>query len=474
MQLTDIFFLAGLLMILRLVPNARIRHGLLIVCSSLFVFIFQPALPVRELDFFLPFLTVFLTLAVYASFSGQNPLKTRQNLTETGLILITLLLLTGTRLISYDPILTASRPPQFYRAAIAAAAGLAVCFFLNAMAVRGKKWPLRICIGSILLLLIILKTPYLSLELSRVLRSLNGQSADLALSTDVRWFGFSYIAFRLLSVLFDSLKGRKAAMSAGDFLIYVCFPPALSAGPIDRWDRFTKEYAAGPKNSFPDDLRNGFGKIAAGLFRKFILADSLAKAALSAQNAGQFIHRGWAWAALFAYALQIYFDFSGYSDIAIGIGMLLGINMPENFSRPYLKPDLTKFWSSWHMTLTQWIRTYVFNPLTRALRGNKDHPLPQWLIVLITQLTTMLLIGLWHGVSINFVIWGLWHGLGLFVHQQYSRKTGPWLREKGNLFRKVYTVCSTVLTILYVSLGWVWFVVPGFHEALNFFGRLFA
>ena len=126
------------------------------------------------------------------------------------------------------------------------------------------------------------------------------------------------------------------------------------------------------------------------------------------------------------------------------------------------------------MTLTQWIRSYVFNPLTRALRGNKEHPLPQWLIILITQLTTMLLIGLWHGVSVNFVIWGAWHGAGLFVHQLYSRRTGSWLRTKTDVFRKVYTVFSTVLTFIYVSLGWIWFVVPDFHTAAVFFGRLFG
>ena len=125
------------------------------------------------------------------------------------------------------------------------------------------------------------------------------------------------------------------------------------------------------------------------------------------------------------------------------------------------------------MSLTQWIRSYVFNPLTRALRGNKEHPLPQWLIVLITQLTTMILIGLWHGVTVNFVIWGAWHGIGLFVHQLYSRKTGARLRTLSGTAHRVYTVFSTLLTFLYVSLGWVWFVVPDFSGAVAFFGRSF-
>ena len=474
MRLPDIFLLALLLVLLRLLPWQRVRHAAMICCSSVFVFMFQPVLPVRELDFFLPLLTILLTVCVYAASVKHDPLRSAQNLTDLGVIAASVLLISATRFISYNGIVTAARPPQFWKVLIAVICGAGAAFLLNFSAQKGRKWPGRFCAAFILLALVVLKTPQLTLVLSRLLRGFNGQSVDSALNSDIRWFGFSYIAFRLLSILIDTLKGRKADLSLGGFFIYVCFPPALSAGPIDRWDRFYKEYAAGPKAALADDLYAGLGQIALGLFHKFILADALAKMALSAQNGGQFIHSGWAWAALFAYALQIFFDFSGYSEIAVGLGILFGIRLPKNFDHPYLKPDLTRFWSSWHMTLTQWIRSYVFNPLTRSLRANREHPLPQWLIALITQLTTMLLIGLWHGVSVNFLIWGLWHGIGLFVHQLYSRSTAGWLRAKNPVFLKVYTLCSTALTILYVSLGWIWFVIPDFNTALSFFGRLFG
>ncbi len=474
MQLPDIFLLAGLLILLRLIPRTSIRRGALLVCSCVFIFVFQPVLPVREMDFFFPLFTLVLTCCVYASFSILNSLKDRRNMIEAALIVVTVLLIAATRFISYDGILTASRPPQFHKVLLTIAAAALCCGLVELASRREVNWPKRIFIVLILAVLVILKTPALSLLFSKFARGLSGQALDMAQRSDLRWFGFSYIAFRLLSVLIDSLKGRKIDIGIGDFLVYVCFPPALSAGPIDRWDRFTKEYAACPKNDIADDLYSGAGQIALGLFHKFILADGLAKMALSAQNSGQFIRSGWAWAALFAYALQIYFDFCGYSEIAVGLGMLFGLHLPRNFDHPYLKPDLTKFWSSWHMTLTQWIRSYVFNPLTRSLRANKERPLPQWLIVLITQLTTMLLIGLWHGVSVNFIIWGLWHGIGLFIHQLYSRQTGAWLRGKSNGFLRVYTVISTAFTIFYVSLGWIWFVIPGFSGALDFFGRLFG
>ena len=474
MQLPDIFLLAALLLLIRIIPAHRVRRVLMTIAGCVFVFMFQPVLPVRELDFRFPLLTILLTICVYAAFSRQNPLNSRQNLVDLAVILGMLLLIGATRFISYDGIITASRPPLFWKILAASACGAGAAFAFNLFTRKEQKWPARVCVVLILLALVILKTPRLSLELSKILRSLNGQSAELALSTDIRWFGFSYIAFRLLSILIDSLKGRKADLSLGDFFVYVCFPPALSAGPIDRWDRFCKEYSAGPGKTLADDLYAGMIQIAYGLFHKFVLADALAKMALSAQNAGQFTSKGWAWAALFAYGLQIFFDFSGYSEIAIGLGMLFGIHLPKNFDHPYLKPDLTKFWSSWHMTLTQWIRSYVFNPLTRSLRANRERPLPQWLIVLITQLTTMLLIGLWHGVSVNFVIWGLWHGFGLFIHQLYSRKTGAWLRSKPAAFLKAYTAASTGVTILYVVLGWIWFVIPDFSAAAGFFGRLFG
>ncbi len=474
MGLRDIFILAGLLILLRVIPNRRARHYALLVCGAVFVFTFQPTLPIREADFMLPLLTVGLTLIVYAAFTDRDALKSKENLTDAAVIFGTLLLLCLTRFLGRDSLLTASRPPML-RKTIPALLLLAA---LACLAGVKKKTPRRHLLGGLICLilafLVILKTPALALLGSRLLRSLNGQSAENALSGDLRWFGFSYIAFRLLSALIDARKGRKISTGLGAFFIYVCFPPTLSAGPIDRWDRFTKEYAAGAKNSLGDDLREGLLLIAHGLFCKFILADALSLCALSAQNAGQFIHTGWAWVSLFAYALQIYFDFSGYSEIALGLGRFIGITLPKNFDHPYLKSDLTKFWSSWHITLTQWIRSYVFNPLTRALRAGRERPLPQWLIVLITQLVTMLLIGLWHGVSVNFVIWGLWHGIGLFVHQLWARHTGAKLRTLQPALQKTWCILGTCLTVLYVTLGWVWFVTPDFGSALAFYGRLFS
>jgi D-alanyl-lipoteichoic acid acyltransferase DltB (MBOAT superfamily) len=176
---------------------------------------------------------------------------------------------------------------------------------------------------------------------------------------------------------------------------------------------------------------------------------------------------------LYAYAFQIYFDFSGYTDIAIGMGRLLGFKLPENFNSPFLKPNLTQFWNNWHITLTQWFRAYFFNPVTRALRsGKKALPIP--VIILITQLATMVLIGLWHGVTLNFVIWGLWHGLGLFVHNRWSEMTRSRMATVSSRLQTALNLGGVFLTFNFIALGWVFFALPEPTISVHFLRVLFG
>jgi alginate O-acetyltransferase complex protein AlgI len=209
------------------------------------------------------------------------------------------------------------------------------------------------------------------------------------------------------------------------------------------------------------------------LFKKFALADSLALISLNPQNAAQVVSTAWLWVLLFGYSLRIYLDFSGYTDIAIGLGNLMGFRLPENFDRPYLKTNLTAFWNSWHMTLALWFRAYLFNPLTRALRMRPEK-LPPWLIILVGQTITMALIGLWHGVTWNFLIWGLWHGAGLFIHNRWS----DWMRPRSALIEarpalaRILKFSGWMLTFLFVTLGWVWFALPDLPLAWQVFQKL--
>src|SRR5690606_1876327 len=178
---------------------------------------------------------------------------------------------------------------------------------------------------------------------------------------------------------------------------------------------------------------------------------------------------------LYAYTFRLFFDFSGYTDIAIGIGILYGITLPENFNRPYLKSSITAFWQSWHMTLSNWVRFYIFSPLSRWLLGQSKRP-PLILVLLICHLATMIVIGLWHGITWTFLIWGLWHGLGLFIHKLWSDRTRRWyrgLQQRPRLW-KGWTVAAVGLTFHFVVLGWVWFALPDAGLALAVLGGLFG
>jgi D-alanyl-lipoteichoic acid acyltransferase DltB (MBOAT superfamily) len=307
---------------------------------------------------------------------------------------------------------------------------------------------------------------------SMVLRSFNHQSTSLALAQDLRWLGFSYLAFRLLHTIRDRLSGRLPDVSLSEYIIYIIFFPTLTAGPIDRIERFIGDLRR-PLLLTADDLGEAGKRLIIGLFKKFAIADVLAMIALNATNALQVRSAGWAWVLLYAFAFQIYFDFSGYTDIAIGLGRLLGIKLPENFNAPYLKPNLTQFWNNWHMSLTQWFRTYFFNPITRFLRSRKN-PVPIPAVIFFTQVATMVLIGLWHGVTLNFVVWGLWHGLGLFIHNRWSELTRARFAELSPRWQCAFNMGGALLTFNFVAIGWVFFALPALSISVYYLRVLFG
>ena len=226
-----------------------------------------------------------------------------------------------------------------------------------------------------------------------------------------------------------------------------------------------------------DAARFGEGgyRIAVGLFKKFVIADLLAQGmSLTAVNAQQATSPLALWILLYGYALRLYFDFAGYTDIAIGLGLLFGIRLPENFHRPYLQTNITAFWKNWHATLSSWARFYVFTPLSRSLLRRKPRP-STILIVLVSQTATMLTIGLWHGVSWHFAIWGLWHGAALFAHKMWSDRTRKWYRGLNDkpLQKRAWSLAGWFLTFNFVALGWVWFLLP-VDTAVPVFAKLFG
>ncbi|GIV81582.1 MAG: hypothetical protein KatS3mg051_0936 [Anaerolineae bacterium] len=469
MSLTHILIFAALILPVTVALPVRWRQWALFVGSVLAIYWLQPALTIRRLDFLFPTTTLGLVvLSWLATRAPAQPVTRADGLAALVIAALVLALSFGRYLLpAYR--LTPSAPPPPSQVAVwlllATGALWAVARW------RGKRLRLALALG-VLALFAVLKTEALGTAASRLLRSWQGQTTQLARADELSWLGFSYVAFRLLHTLRDRQTGQLPALTLREYVTYAIFFPAFTAGPIDRAERFLGDLRALPPLDATRFVHGGM-RLAVGIGKKFVIADSLALLALNATNAQQAQSAAGLWVLLYAYAFQLYFDFSGYTDIAIGLGQWCGIRLPENFSQPYLKRNITVFWQSWHITLSQWVRSYVFLPLSRALLTRPRKPSPT-VLALIGQLATMLAIGLWHGVTWGFVVWGLWHGLGLFVHKVYSDRTRPYyLRLRGHpRLGRAVEVVGVALTFHFVVLGWVWFALPDLALSWDVFVRL--
>jgi len=431
------------------------RVYFLLALSVLAVYWFQPVVPLRSFDFWIPSLSLALVTLTWFITSQTGAWRARQNLIGLSIIVGLVAFIDLTRYTFPDPFITTTTPPRLI---------FVVGFFgFTAFAVsllttlsRRIAFTLSLTIILLVAILVILKSPVLSLQTSILFRTLTNRPTDTASALDLRWLGFSYISFRLIHVLRDKQTGRLPELSLPEFATYVVFFPSLAAGPIDRAERFATDLKKDFAPTHDETLLAG-QRIAIGLFKKFVVADSLALIALNDTLATQVRTTGWMWIILYAYTFQIYFDFSGYTDIAIGIARLVGIKLPENFAAPYTKPNLTQFWNNWHMTLTQWFRSYFFNPFNRWIRGYKN--IPTWIMLLAGQLATMSLIGLWHGVTVNFILWGIWHGLGLFLQNRWSEFAKTRFSTNNPRLQSVLHIGGILLTFHFVALGWVFFAL---------------
>lgn len=453
--------------------QGRWRGRALFAASILAVYWLQPVTAVRQLDFWLPTLTLGIVILTWiATLPGERHLFADDLDTFVAIVII-VILIAFFRYLSQHFFPTVFPPPMLTNVLF----GLVLLMLASVlfMVMRRRAIPTAAVLGFIILgIFIVLKFDAFNIGVSRLVRNMTGQSRELANLTDLRWLGFSYITLRLLHTIIDRRRDRLPLLSLQEYIAYVVFFPTLSAGPIDRAERFMADFRQ-PSALSTNHVVEGWVRIATGVFKKFVVADSLAWIALNPTNASQALSGSWLWMYLYAFGLQIYFDFSGYTDIAIGIGRLAGVSLPENFERPYLQSNLAAFWNRWHMTLAQWFRFYFFNPVTRTLRTGSSR-LPNWMIIGTGQVLTMALIGLWHGMTLNFLLWGLWHGLGLFVHNRwvaFLRIRKPAFPNSSAL-RRVAKLVSVFVTFNYVSLGWVWFVMPTARASLSVLTKMFG
>ncbi len=472
MALENILILAAASLLWATTFRNNGRTWFMLIASVVVIFWLQPALPIRGADFWTPLATLVLVVLTWFITADDETRKQRKNIIILSVVAGIVLLLNLTRFVPQLQFFTASRPPQLETTLIiflVTGLTLLVLSRLTRFSASILTVGLVLTIG----LFLTLKIPALTHWLSYFLRTLSGQSLTNVSANDFRWLGFSYIAFRLIHTIRDKQSGRFPSVDVGEYITYVIFFPAFTAGPIDRLERFIKDLRAADWQSallFPAGQR-----LLLGLFKKFVIADALALIALNDTNATQITSTFWMWVIVYAYAFQIYFDFSGYTDIALGIAQLLGIKLPENFASPYLKPNLTQFWSNWHMTLTQWFRAYFFNPITRWLRSWQK-PMSVSMMILLTQVATMLLIGFWHGVTWNFTLWGLWHGLGLFIHNRWNdatkAKAAAWATTPAK--QAILNISGVLLTFHFVAIGWIFFALSSSATSWQVILKLFG
>jgi alginate O-acetyltransferase complex protein AlgI len=270
--------------------------------------------------------------------------------------------------------------------------------------------------------------------------------------------GISFHTFQSISYVIDVYRGEQPAIkSYVDYALFVSFFPQLVAGPIVRAKEFFLDYFNwNPPTA--EEWRRGCAMILTGLVKKLICADQFAAAADRYYlNPFAMPGRLSAWTGTIAFALQIFFDFSGYTDIAIGVALLFGFHFPENFRRPYLSASITEFWRRWHMTLSGWLRDYIYI----SFGGNRHGRIRTY----ANLMATMLLGGLWHGASWNFVIWGGYHGAALAVERMV------WGREER---KGEYRFPLAILTSLIVCVGWVFFRAKTLPAALYVVGQMFS
>ncbi|TET30359.1 MAG: hypothetical protein E3J69_11705 [Anaerolineales bacterium] len=473
MTLIHILIFSLLVSALVLTASQRWRRWSLFIISLVSVYWLQPAVSLRQFSFWFPTASIGLTVIAWLVTRHREKGLSREDLAALLFTALLPLLISLSRFLPEGWQLTASRPPSIYLVVIVGS----ILVILGFAGEWLEKWSrlMSVLLAVIVIgVFIVLKIETLSVWASSLLRGVTGQSRNLAASTDLYWLGFSYIALRLLHVLRDYQSGRLPAVSFLDFLTFVLFFPAITAGPIDRVEKFASKMqnAVAPTAS---EYFSGAKRIVLGIFQKFVLADGLAIIALNSTNAVLTRSVPWLWVLVFAFSLRLYFDFSGYTDVAVGIGLISGIQLPENFDRPYLKTNIGIFWNSWHMTLANWFRAYVFNPLTRALRKGRLKIKPA-LIILIGQLVTMTLIGLWHGVTWNFALWGIWHAVGLFIHNRWAVFLNARRDRIPSAFytSKAMRALSLILTFNFVALGWVWFALPSVQMSWEILMRMFG
>jgi alginate O-acetyltransferase complex protein AlgI len=281
-----------------------------------------------------------------------------------------------------------------------------------------------------------------------VLGFILGRSPDWGLVGLVLPLAISFVTFTMLAYVIDIARGGRVERNLGRYALFITFFPHLIAGPIMRGHEFLPQVRH-PRPFSMVHLRLALPLLVGGFVKK-VLGDNLAPTVNSVFDDPGAFASPYVWIGVLAFTFQIFLDFSGYTDIALGSAHLLGFRLPRNFEWPYRSTSIQEFWRRWHMTLSRWLRDYLYFPLGGSRHGRAR--------TYAALMVTMLLGGLWHGAGWTFVFWGFWHGLGLAVHR--------WWRRDRPHPRPIPPFAAWAMTFIFVIIGWVFFRAASFGDAM--------
>ena len=337
----------------------------------------------------------------------------------------------------------------------------ATYFLVKAMCrtevVRKRKWLCAVAIVINLGLLVYFKYANFLVDNVNAILSLfhiNG----INLAKIVLPIGISFFTFQSITYVLDTYRGQVKPMDKlTDYIVYIMMFPQLIAGPIVKYGDVEQQLRH--RESPPDECLHGFYRFVIGLSKKVLIADVIAVQA-DACFGGDLaaLDMGTAWIGSLAYTMQLYFDFSGYSDMAIGLGRIMGFKFPENFNNPYTSKSITEFWRRWHMTLGAFIMNYLYIPLGGNRRGKGRTYLNLWICFLLS--------GLWHGASWTFVAWGAFHGFFIVLEKMF--------KVKRDQLSTLGSILLTLLTFLIVNFGWVMFRSETIVQAFDYYKAMFS
>lgn len=286
-----------------------------------------------------------------------------------------------------------------------------------------EKRAARIFVSGGAIVLLVMTLAFFKYRLLQGLFIKNIVKMEVGASDIIFIIGISYFSFKMMHFVIESYKRQIKQLSLLNFLNYVLFFPSFISGPISRYNHFCEQLTLKKENHLAEDTRRGLERVIHGLFKKFVLSTIVFSYTLVNKQGSLMQLTGYeVIVGMYAYTLYLYFDFAGYSDIALGAARIMGIELPENFNAPFLKKNIQELWASWHMSLTRWLTDYVYWPLAKLLRKNEGLSKRPVLLSNISIIVTFIICGMWHGEALNFVVWGFYHGIGLSILNIYQKQ----------------------------------------------------